>query len=337
MPLLNPQRVLRALLVLCCFLFVDVCLHPARPGLGVAGPCPRNDLHGEDAALPVHRLLLRLPLRGGGKSRERKTVATIVGSKKDESNGFQTAADTGGALEMDAAADDDNFESWLAGWQGGAEGVARKRERADVGGGEEKTTGKARSIAGNTAKDALSAARPSGGEDAVKGVKSVNGEHDEDGPDVVESEELFETAMRSAVKEQREGKESKERGGEEDKKSRNSRKESTMKAEKWPEPAKARKMSEAEMEKDDAAFLKKVRLLEESVGGAKGLFTSSNITEEYIVPDYDMLEPSMPLPTQYLFNRSDWMAGDIERKRLYVCVCMCACCAYVRMCVCACA
>jgi hypothetical protein len=83
---------------------------------------------------------------------------------------------------------------------------------------------------------------------------------------------------------------------------------SAMRPQQWPTPKQKHHKTEADAEAEDELFLKKVRLLEEEFGGAKGLFIDGNVTEQYTIPNYELLEPGVPPPLQFRFNRSYEMA-----------------------------
>ena len=230
-------------------------------------------------------LVLRRHLRGGAKEDRQKQE---LGERDQD------------VLSADAA-EDNNLDSWLAGWQKGPIEDAGKRKRADEPKAvEEKTSVKVRRVAGDDTAAKMAVADKSGSSIVKPG-------------NVGDSDEDLEAAMREVAREQRARSEGKggSSTGEEEKaaKGHQKRREKTgPTAEKWPAEPKERRKTETQLTLEDADFLKKVKTLEDEVGGARGLFTQGNITEEFTVPDYDLLEPGIRPPLQYLFNRSEWMA-----------------------------
>jgi hypothetical protein len=296
-PQFLPTMVVRwcVLGVLLCARVVDI--RPATAAVQPARPPP-----------VVTRLALRQNLRGGGsgvggarhKRERRKGVARAAargGSQNDD-----LANISRDAAPADTADDDANFDSWLAGWQKGGGGEAVKRKSADAADGKTRRTSdgdgeKARDSGAGTSKG-------TDGSDVNRGTGGRNGG---------DSEEDFEAMMQRATKvqvgETADGEDASS-GKDTGKEKRLSKKKekSRMQAEKWPEVQKKRKKTEAELIQEDAEFLNKVRRLEEEAGGAHGLFTRANITQDFTIPDYDTLMPSIQPPTQYRFNRSEWMA-----------------------------
>ena len=203
------------------------------------------------------------------------------------------AADPGDdqARPRDEGSDDDDAEldAWLAGWKAGGGAGKRKRAAGPAAGPEASGPVKSRRTADN--------AGPTQDPDGVAG----------------DSAEDFEAAMRIARgpdggQRAGEGTEGTNAGGKgEPRGSKPKAGKSALRPEKWPAPKQERRKTEADLEAENAQFLKKVRLLEEEVGGARGLFLDGNVTEQYTIPDYSKLEPGVPLPRQYRFNRSEDM------------------------------
>jgi len=219
--------------------------------------------------------------------------------------------------------DDDEAEldAWLSGWQGG--GVARKRKREDATAAGEpgaSTLVKTRRTAGNAIPaPAQEMAQPQ--PRSARRTAAIDGQAPAQDPNAGQGDsgEDFEAAMRAAgAKEGKrtdEGKEGTDGNGERKPKgsksvgkSKEKESKSAMRPQQWPTPKQKRHKTEADAQAEDALFLKKVHLLEEEFGGAKGLFIDGNITEQYTIPNYELLEPGVPPPLQFRFNRSDDMA-----------------------------
>ena len=219
--------------------------------------------------------------------------------------------------------DDDEAEldAWLSGWQGG--GVARKRKREDATAAGEpgaSTLVKTRRTAGNAIPaPAQEMAQPQ--PRSARRTAAIDGQAPAQDPNAGQGDsgEDFEAAMRAAgAKEGKrtdEGKEGTDGNGERKPKgsksvgkSKEKESKSAMRPQQWPTPKQKHHKTEADAEAEDELFLKKVRLLEEEFGGAKGLFIDGNVTEQYTIPNYELLEPGVPPPLQFRFNRSDDMA-----------------------------
>ena len=194
-------------------------------------------------------------------------------------------SDAGGSAEAQV---DATFDAWLAGWQSGGAGKSRPispppsgTQRQEGGAGSVSPAGSKATSSTATANNPASAAARG---DATPAPGSLG---DGKPGDEASSDNVLEAAMGAAVREEtrprKRGNPAAGRGLE----------ESALLAAEGTQRERARKKTAAQRQEEDEAFLRKVRKLEKAVEATEGLFTRSNISQDYLVPDYDALEPGV--------------------------------------------